>query len=159
MCRTSSRRSISLHPCRHGRCTNIVFQKSGVRMSRYLDTSTKRQMASIVVQYGRHSRPSRKESVRSPSGRTIMGKAIRESSIGTRLGNKFQSGNAYLSTEKKDYSCPCMRMTSNWLERNKILIRCGKYSTKKLIWENQHLSLIMFIWVALNESVNQEGIL
>ena len=26
-----------------------------------------------------------------------------------------------------------MWVTSNWLERNKILIRCGKYSTKKLI--------------------------
>ena len=24
----------------------------------------------------------------------------------------------------------------NWTERNKILIRCGKYSTKKSIWEN-----------------------
>ena len=32
-------------------------------------------------------------------------------------------------------------MTSNWLERNKTLIRCGKYSIKKSIWENQHLSL------------------
>ena len=30
---------------------------------------------------------------------------------------------------------------SNWLERNKTLIRCGKYSIKKLIWESQHLSL------------------
>ena len=29
---------------------------------------------------------------------------------------------------------------TNWLERKKILIRCGKYSIKKLIWENQHLS-------------------
>ena len=37
-------------------------------------------------------------------------------------------------------------MTSNWLERNKILIRCGKYSTKKLIWENQHHSLTMKTW-------------
>ena len=27
------------------------------------------------------------------------------------------------------------------LERNKILIRCGNYSTKKLTCENQHLSL------------------
>ena len=27
----------------------------------------------------------------------------------------------------------------NCLERNKILIRCGNYSTKKSIWENQHL--------------------
>ena len=40
-------------------------------------------------------------------------------------------------------------MTSNWLERNKILIRCGMYSTKKSIWENQHLSLVMCIWDAL----------
>ena len=45
---------------------------------------------------------------------------------------------------KKDYSYLCMWMTSNWLERNKILIPCGKYSIKKLIWENQHLSLIMY---------------
>ena len=29
--------------------------------------------------------------------------------------------------------------------KNTILIRCGKYS-KKLIWENQHLSLIMYTW-------------
>ena len=40
----------------------------------------------------------------------------------------------------------------NWLERNKILIRCGNYSTKKLIWENQHLSWIMYTWDALNDN-------
>ena len=39
-----------------------------------------------------------------------------------------------------------------WLERNTILIRCGKYSIKKLIWENQHLSLIMYTWGALNDN-------
>ena len=38
----------------------------------------------------------------------------------------------------------------NWMKRNKILIRCGKYSIKKLIWENQHLSWIMCTWDALN---------
>ena len=37
--------------------------------------------------------------------------------------------------------------------RNKILIRCGKYSTKKSIWENQHLSLIMYTWDALKDNV------
>ena len=47
---------------------------------------------------------------------------------------------------KKDYSYLCMWMTSNWRERNKILIRCGKYSTKKSIWENQHHSLITYTW-------------
>ena len=40
----------------------------------------------------------------------------------------------------------------NWLDRDKILIRCGKYSTKKLIWENQHLSWIMYTWAALKEN-------
>ena len=36
----------------------------------------KAQMAKIMVQYGRPSRSSRKEFVRSPSGRTVVGKAI-----------------------------------------------------------------------------------
>ena len=54
------------------------------------------------------------------------------------VGRKFPIGNAYSYTVTKDYSYLCMWMTSNWLERNKTLIRCGKYSIKKLIWENQH---------------------
>ena len=41
----------------------------------------------------------------------------------------------------------------NWLARNKTLIRCGKYSMKKLIWENQHLSLIMYTWCVLEDNV------
>ena len=58
---------------------------------------------------------------------------------------KVSNWEFYSYTVKKGYSYLCMWMTSNWLERNTILIRCGKYSTKKLIWENQHLSLIMYI--------------
>ena len=34
---------------------------------------------------------------------------------------------------EKGYSYLCMWITSNWLERSKTLIRCGKYSIKKLI--------------------------
>ena len=34
-----------------------------------------------------------------------------------------------------------------------ILIRCGKYSTKKLIWKYQHHSLIMCTWGALKDNV------
>ena len=41
----------------------------------------------------------------------------------------------------------------NWLERNKMLIRCGNYSTKKSIWENQHLSWITYTWPALKDNV------
>ena len=66
-------------------------------------------------------------------------------------GRKFQIGNDYSCTVKKDYSYLCMWMTSNWLERNTILIRCGKYLIKKLIWENQHLSWIMYTWAALKD--------
>ena len=65
-------------------------------------------------------------------------------SFWSTVGGKFQIGNVYSYTVKKGCSYLCMWMTSNWLERNKILIRCGKYSKKKLIWENQHLSWIMF---------------
>ena len=33
------------------------------------------------------------------------------------VGKKFLNGNAYSCTERKDYSCLCTWMTSNWLER------------------------------------------
>ena len=36
--------------------------------------------------------------------------------------------------------------------KKQILIRCGNYSTKKSIWENQHLSWIMYTWAALNDN-------
>ena len=53
-------------------------KKNKVRMSRYLDTSTKTQMAEIMVQHGRPSRSSWAKSVRSSFGRTIMWMAIQE---------------------------------------------------------------------------------
>ena len=71
----------------------------------------------------------------------------------SRVGRKFPIGNAYSYTVKRDYPYLCMWMTSNWLERNKTLIRCGKYSITKSIWENQHLSLIMYTWDALKDNV------
>ena len=72
---------------------------------------------------------------------------------------RFPIGNANSYTVKKDYSYLCMWMTSNWLERDKLLIRCGKYSTEKLIWENQHHSLIMCTWCVLKDNVNEANIL
>ena len=69
------------------------------------------------------------------------------------VGRKFQIGNVSLFIVKKDYSYLCMWMTKNWLARNKTLIRCGKYSIKKSIWENQHLSWIMYTWSALKDNV------
>ena len=55
--RTSSRRSIRLYSGQNGRCINVI-KNSKVRVSRYLDTSTKAQVAKIMVHYGRPSRSS-----------------------------------------------------------------------------------------------------
>ena len=66
---------------------------------------------------------------------------------------KVPNWECFSYTVKKGYSYLCMWMTSIWLERNKTLIRCGKYSIKMSIWENQHLSLIMYIWAALKDHV------
>ena len=81
------------------------------------------------------------------------GKGNLRKSYWSTVGRRFPNVNACSYTLKKGYSYLCMWMTSNWLERNKTLIRCGKYSMKKLIWENQHLSLIMYTWDVLKDSV------
>ena len=72
---------------------------------------------------------------------------LRKSHCST-AGRRFPIGNAYSYTRKNGKSYLCVWMTSNWLERNETLIRYGKYSTKKSIWENQHLSWIMYTWAA-----------
>ena len=66
-----------------------------------------------------------------PLAGLLWGQAIWEKSFENTVGRKFPIGNACSYTVKKDYSHQCMWMTSNLLERNKILIRCGKCQTKK----------------------------
>ena len=101
-----------LHTGQNGRCINEI-KNSKVRMSRCLVTSSEARMAKIMVQYGRPSRSSRKESVRLPSGRTIMVKAIWENPIEVRLGESFQL---------VMFNCQPIKRT--------ILIRvCGRYQS------------------------------
>ena len=128
-------------------------------MSRHLDSSTTTRMAKIMVQYGRPSGSFRAKSVLSPFGRTVMEKAIWENPIAAGLGEGFQLWMLIRTPWKGVVPFLCMRMTSNWLKRKKILVRCGKYSTKKAIWENQHLSLIMKTWDVLKDNVKLAKIL
>ena len=100
MRRTSSRRSIFLHPGQNGRCTDVI-ENSKIGMSRYLDTSTETQMALIIVQYGRFSRSFSAKSVWSSFDRTIMWKAIQESSFGTRLGEGSKLGMSLCTSRKR----------------------------------------------------------
>ena len=91
MRRTSSWCSTCLHSSKNGRCSQII-ENSRIGMSRHSDSSTTTQMAWIIFQYGRPSRSSWAESVRSSFGRTVVGKAIWENPIEVRLGVGFQLG-------------------------------------------------------------------
>ena len=53
-------------------------------------------------------------------------------------------------TEKKGYSYLCMWMTSNWPERNKILIRCGKYSIEVDLGEPTSFHPPRLFWLHSN---------
>ena len=145
MRRTSSGRSIRLYPGHNGRCSKTIeVQNRTVQTFGFVyhDTNGPNHGPAWKT-----SRSSWKESVRSSLGWTIMGTAIWENPIAARLGEGFQLGMLIRTPWKRVVLiCVCGRH-QNWLERNKTLIRCGKYSIKKLIWENQHLSLIMFSWL------------
>ena len=101
-------------------------------MSRHLDSSTKTQMAKIMVQYGRSSRSSWAESARSSFGRCILGKAIWESSIRTRLGK-----------------------VSNWeclfVHREKVLFLSVYVDDIKLSGKKQNIDPM---WKVLNKEVD-----
>ena len=97
---TRSRRSICLYPSKNGRCSQII-ENSKIGVSRHLDLSTTTQMAKIMVQYGRSSRSSWAEFVRSSFGRTVMGKAIWENPIETWLGEKVSKLGMSLCTPWK----------------------------------------------------------
>ena len=110
-------------------------------------------VAKIMVQYGRPSCSSWTKSVWSSFSKTIMGKAIWENPIETWMGENSKLGMSLCSSWKRIILlCVCGWHKIGWKE-TKSLIRCGKYSIKKPIWENQHLSLIMYTWDALNVNV------
>ena len=73
------------------------------------------------------------------------GKGNLRKSYWNSVGRRFPTGNAYLYTVNKGCSYLCVWLTSNWPDRNKTLIRSGKYLCKTKIWENRHHSLTMFI--------------
>ena len=128
------------------------IENSKIGVSRHLDSSTTTQMALIMVQYGRPSCSSWAESVRASFSRTIMGKAIWENPIETWMGENSKLRMSHCTSSKRIILiCVCGWRKIGWKE-NKILIRCGNYSIKKSIWENQHLSWIMYTWTALKEN-------
>ena len=110
-----------------------------------------------------HGRPSRVPLERNLYGHPLaglswerqFGKVLLEQDLETVRN----SGLAIRSPWKKDLFLSVYVDDINWLERNRILIRCGTYSIKKFIWKNPHQPLTMFTWVALKDSVKQAWIL
>ena len=148
--RTSSRRSIGLYSSNNGRCSQIekipnrnvqtfgfvYHDTNGLNHGPVWKTQSflLNEICMVIL------------------WQDCCGKGNLRTSYWSTVGWRFWIGNAYSYTVKKDCSYLCMWMTWNWLERNKILIRCGNYSTKKSIWENQHLSSIMYTWAALKDN-------
>ena len=132
MRRTSSRRSICLHPGKNWGCTQNT-ENSQIGMSRHLDSSTTTQMGPNHGPMWKTQSFLFSEICLVILWQDCYGYGNVRKSYWSTVGRRFPIGNAYSYTVKKDYSYQCIWMTSNWLERNKILIRCEKYSTKKSI--------------------------
>ena len=120
-----------LKPGKNGRCSKII-ENSKNGMSRHLDSSTTTQMAQIMVQYGRSSRSSWAESVRSSFGRTVVGNAIWENPFEGRLGEGFQLG---------------MLIRTPW---KRVVLICVR-GWQKLAGKKQNIDPM---WKVLNEEVD-----
>ena len=152
MRRTSSRRSICLFSGKYWRCSQII-ENSKIGVSRHLDSSTTTQMAKITVKHWRPIGLSWTNLVWPPSSRTVLGKTVRGSSIGTWMGKSTRLGMC-LFIEHKDYS---YRYT--WKPK-KIAGKPNKAPMwkklmKKLILTYQCQFLITYIWDAPNVNANR----
>ena len=149
--RTSSGRSISSYPGENRRCSKIL-ENSQIGIFRfglvYHDTNGLNHGPVWKIQSFFWS-----EICTVILWQDCYGKGNLRKSYWSTVGRRFPIGNAYSHTVKKGYSYLCTWMILNWLEWNKTLIRCGKCSTKKSIWENRHLSLIMYTWSVLKDNV------
>ena len=152
---TSSSCSISLHPDQNGRWT-IVIENSKVRMSRCLDTSTE-------TQNGPNHGPAWKtqSSFLSEVCTVILwqdccGKGNSRKLCWNTVGKKFWNGNAYLWTEKKDYSCLCMWTKKKLVGKKQNIDLMWKVLTKEVDLGEPTSFFDTFIWVALKKRMRNE---
>ena len=121
-----------------GGCSKI-FENSKIGMPRHLDSSTTTQNGQNHGQVQKTQSILLSEICTGILWQDCFGKGNLRKSYCNTVGRRFPIRTAYSYTVKKGYSFLCMWMTSNWLERNKSLIRCGKNSTKKSIWESKDI--------------------
>ena len=128
-------------------------------MSWFMNTSTEAQMAWIMVQYGRSSRSSWTKPVRSSSGRTTMGKAVRESSIRKGWEKSSKLRMFFRQPSKRTILiCACgwhkigWKETTHWsdVEGTQWRSRFGRTNIFLWSWKT---------WSALKDNVKQAKIL
>ena len=87
-----------------------------------------------------------------------MGNAIRESSITTTVGKKFQIGNAFFNEKRTILVCVCGRYQTCWAKKQNI-DQMWKILMKDVDLGEPTSFLDMYIWVALKDSVKSVTIL
>ena len=117
MRRTSSGRSISQHPGQKWKVHRRYWKFLKSECPDIWIRQPRHKWPKIMVQHGRPSRSSWAKSVRSSFGRTALGKAIRERSIGTRLG-KSSKVVMFICKPRKIaiLICVCGRHQIGWKE-------------------------------------------
>ena len=85
------------------------------------------------------------------------GKVNLRKSFWNTVGRRFPIVNAYSYTVKKGYSYLCMWMTSSWLERNKTLIRCGKYLLNKEVDLGEPTSFLDHVYLECTQRQNEKS--
>ena len=108
MRRTNSWCGICWYPGKNGRCSKII-ENTKIGMSRYLDTSTKAQMAQIMTQLF----------FSKGTCTVILWQDYYEKGNSRKfhwntVGKKFQFGNVYSLTEEKYHSYLCVWTISKW---------------------------------------------
>ena len=130
LCRTSSRRSIYLHPDKNGGRSKDAFN-SKVKMSRFMDTSSTTQVAQRHGQTLKIQWFFSNDICTETHLQTSCGRDSSKRSHWDLDGRRYRNGNVRLRIENKDHSCPHgphAWMTSTWLERSRTWLRYGRHS-------------------------------
>ena len=122
--------------------TPKIAQKSKVRMSRYMDTSSTTQVAQIVVEHWRSSGSFGTKFIRTSTCWSLVGKTVRGSFNGTWMAKSAALGTSVRSSKTRIVLIGIRGWDQNWLERSSIWFPCGRNWWKMLLLTSQLHSLI-----------------
>ena len=153
MCRTSSRRSISLYPSQSGGRTKII-ETSKVSMPRGLDTSSTTHNGPNRGQTSKIQWFLLKEICMVTHLPDYCGK-FEEGLVGTRMGEGTELRMPLRASKARSILIWDTCMTFKWLEESRSWVLCGRNWWNWLTLENRHHFLTTCTWDAFNVSANR----